>query len=70
MLDDIIEFILELFVCSLPLKVAMFILGIISFGLGFFIYQKEQSEVGVWWMIGGVVLGILGLLSSLFSRRD
>lgn len=70
MLDDIIEFILELFLYSLPLKVAMVILGIAAFIFGAMLYQTEEAQLGLWCMIGGVVLGIIGLLASLSSRRD
>jgi hypothetical protein len=48
----------------------MFVLGIAAFGMGFFIYQKNQSEIGLWCMIVGVTLGIIGLLASLSSRRN
>lgn len=47
MLDDIIEFILELFLYSLPLKVAMVVLGIAAFILGAMLYQTEEAQLGL-----------------------
>lgn len=68
MLDDIIEFILEIILWSLPAKVLFWLTAIVFIALGLFEYEEDEN-LAIIFLIIGVSAAIIALLITLFSPK-
>lgn len=68
MLDDILGFVLEVIICSLPAKILFWLAAIVLTGAGIITYESEP-DLAIIFLIIGVSCVIIALLITLFSRK-
>ncbi len=68
MLDDILGFVLEVIICSLPAKILFGLAAIVLTSAGIITYESEP-DLAITFLVIGVSCAIIALLITLFSRK-